>query len=160
MILDRRNCKDCQRAKESYFELYKLSHIENQRYATIVCSIGYAAFIAILSYVHEEFTSVSEIISLYMYIFLVISIFIFILFEIWKIKVLSECTDAQAERIQIYLETNAKVSYEDVFKNNAEIHFRFAKVIKKYEKMIFSSSFGCVVISLLLFTVLCFQYFN
>lgn len=159
MELKEKDCIGCNQAKEAFFELNKFLHTENERYTTIVCGIGYASFITILINCHEAFIKFSKYSLLGIYIFLICSIFIFLSYELWKIKSTSKYTSSQALNIRKFLSNEVNITYQELFRINTELYLEHFKKIVAKTPLFFGFSFGFAMLAILLFLYLSVMYF-
>lgn len=151
--INENKCIDCQKAKEDYFSLYKLTNIEHERYAMVVSSIGYAAFLTILNNCHQQFFAFSKKITIFMYMSLALSILIFVFFEILKAKETSDYRKEQTENIYKLLSNINIFSYQDLFQTNAQLTIKSYNLVLKYIDYFFYSSliFAGIAFCLFLF---------
>ena len=121
---------------------------ENERYNSTVCSLGYISMLAILCYTHNN---IEEKALIWILIFLGLSVFIFVIFEIIKTFRYNKIAEKQFANYDEYKRGNIKKHSELIEKNNELAYNTWAWFIEKSKYFFITSAIFGVLAGIITF---------
>lgn len=143
---NKRNCSDCEQAKQTFLELSSKLHSDNEKYTTLVLSIGYVSYISLLASSFEKLYVTGKWLWFICIVLIILSLGLFIGYEIWKIKISHKYQDDIYNKISEVLDENVHFSYTHLKSTVETIKFKHYSNIKNATKWIFNA---CVVTAIL-----------
>lgn len=119
--IKQRNCEDCMQINQLFLDFYSKLHSENEKYTSLVLSIGYASFCSIVLATNKPLIKEASCVFFIAVIALIFSILLFVTYEIIKIK------SGHAYEIEI-LKNIGKVMDENIKVNYSEFKLLISKI--------------------------------
>lgn len=149
----RRNCVDCKEAKLAFIEYAANLHVNNEKYTSLVLSLGYVLYVSLLTTTFKELYNIGKWFWVGSIIFLVISLGLFIGYEIWKVKIFHSYEEKILKEIDKVLDENIAFSYVNMKQTIAKISNKHFSQIIDSTNRIFIISVSTAFISCLLFAI-------
>ena len=85
-IFKTKDCKNCELAKQTYLEFVSNLSNTNEKYASLVLSVGYVSYISLLAASFSQLYEIGKWFWFACIVLIAISLGLFVGYEIWKIK--------------------------------------------------------------------------
>ncbi len=150
---DNENCKDCEQAKQVYLEFSSKLQNENEKYTTIVLSVGYVSYISLLASSFSNLYSVGKWWWFSCILLITISLGLFVGYEIWKLKCCYKYNGSIYSELKNIFSKDKSFSYTDLIYKIEKINEKHYIDIHKATCWIFTLSLLSAYVSVILFFI-------
>ncbi|MDD3594016.1 MAG: hypothetical protein PHX18_05250 [Candidatus Gastranaerophilales bacterium] len=143
--IKQRNCEDCMQINQLFLDFYSKLHSENEKYTSLVLSIGYASFCSILFTTNQPLIKESSCTFFISIIALIFSILLFVTYEVIKIKNGHDYETEILKNISKVMDENVKFNYKEFKLLISKIQTEKFSHLFKYTPAYFKA---CIILSI------------